>query len=282
MIYSDTLISIIIPCFNQGCFLNEALDSICTQTYKNWEAIIINDGSTDNTGEVALDYCNRDSRFKYIRKENGGLSAARNTGISSAQGGFIQLLDADDLIEPDKLLTAVEYYQDNQAANAIFYSSMRYFEHNEPNQLKILGRNNFLAHVELKADDDLTAQTDVIKTRNICVISAPLYPREVFNKIGVFDENLTSLEDWDFHIRCLNAGFKFHHYYKNNSLTLIRLHNTSMMRDQKGLDENFYKLMVKHGLQRTEYPIRKATSKITIKEFIPPIMLNWLKYLKHS
>jgi glycosyltransferase involved in cell wall biosynthesis len=273
------LISIIIPCFNQGRFLNEALDSICAQTYKKWEGIIVNDGSTDNTDEIALNYCGRDSRFRYIRKENGGLSAARNTGIANARGEFIQLLDADDLIEPDKLLTAMEAYQNDQSANIIVYTSMRYFEHDKPGKLKILGRNNFLAHVELKTDDELSAQIDVIRTRNICVISAPLYPREVFNKIGAFDEGLTSLEDWDFHIRCLNAGFKFHHYYKKHSLTLIRLHEASMTSNQKLLDVNFYKLFIKHSLKRTEEPVKNASFKKIMKGFIPPIVLKWITRL---
>lgn len=274
------MISIIIPCFNQGRFLNEALDSICAQTYNNWEGIIINDGSTDNTEEVALYYCNKDSRFKYIQKENGGLSAARNTGIASAKGEFIQLLDADDLIEPDKLLSAIEFYQTDQPANVIVYSSMRYFEHDEP--LKILGRNNFLAHVELKADDDLSAQIDVINLRNICVISAPLYPREIFNKIGDFDENLTSLEDWDFHIRCLNAGIKFHHFYKSNSLTLIRLHDTSMMSNQKLLDENFYKLVLKHNLQKIEPTLKKSLAKKIIRQLLPPILIKLIKIFNNT
>ena len=248
MAYSDTLISIIIPCFNQARFLNEALDSVYVQTHVAWEAIIINDGSTDNTEEVALEYCSRDSRFKYIRTENSGLSAARNTGIANTKGELIQLLDADDLIEPDKLSAAIEVYQNSAAHHIITYSSMRYFEHGAPGQIKILGRNNFLAHVELKKDDALSVQNDLIKTRNLCVVSAPVYPREVFNKIGGFDESLTSLEDWDFHIRCLNAGFKFHHQYKFNALTLIRLHNTSMMRDQKRLDMNYHAVTHKHAI----------------------------------
>lgn len=244
------MISIIIPCFNQGQFLNEALNSVCAQTYNDWECIIINDGSTDDTEKIALKYGYKDARFRYIKTKNNGLSAARNEGIKNASGQFVQLLDADDLIEPDKLLSAIEVYESDKISNSeiIAYSSMRYFEHDTPNKRQILGRANFLAHVELNAEDDISAQVDLIKVRNLCVISAPLYPREVFNKIGKFDESLTSLEDWDFHIRCLNAGFKFQHHYKSNALTLIRLHNSSMMRDQKRLDENFHTVVIKHNL----------------------------------
>lgn len=243
------MISIIVPCFNQGQFLSEALNSVYNQTYSDWECIIINDGSTDDTEKIALEYSHQDSRFRYIKTKNSGLSAARNEGIRNASGQFIQLLDADDLIEHDKLLSAIEAYKNDELSNDIItYSSMRYFEHNTPNKQQILGRANFLAHVELKAKDELSVQIDLIRNRNLCVISAPIYPREVFNKTEGFDESLTSLEDWDFHIRCLHAGFKFHHHYKNNALTLIRLHNTSMMRNQKRLDENFHTVIIKHNL----------------------------------
>lgn len=271
MTNTDTLISVVIPCFNQGRFLGDTLESVCAQTYNNWEGIIINDGSTDNTEEIALAYCRRDSRFKYIRQQNSGLSAARNAGIASANGSFIQLLDSDDLIEPGKLLSAIEAYQTQKTEAVIVYSSMRYFEHDAPGQLKILGRNSFLAHVELKWSDDLSAQTELIKTRNLCVVSAPVYPRNVFNNAGPFDENLTSLEDWDFHIRCLNSGYKFHHQYTNNALTLIRLHGTSMMRDQQLLDINYHKVILKHGI------IPAVTHQAT-----PPIATNLLSKIKIS
>ena len=87
------LISVIIPCYNQAHFLDETLNSILTQSYDNWECIIINDGSLDATEKIGLDWSNKDSRFKYVKKENGGLSSARNKGLELAKGDFIQFLD---------------------------------------------------------------------------------------------------------------------------------------------------------------------------------------------
>ncbi len=92
------LISIIIPCYNQGHFLAETLQSVLNQTYPDWECLIVNDGSTDSTKEVAEKWCRKDPRFRYIEKPNGGRSSARNLGLDSAKGAFIQLLDADDLL----------------------------------------------------------------------------------------------------------------------------------------------------------------------------------------
>ncbi|RYX81126.1 glycosyltransferase family 2 protein, partial [bacterium] len=99
MTFSDqALVTIITPCYNYGKFLAEALDSLLLQTYSNWECIIVNDGSIDNTDEVALQYTAKDQRFKYINQKNGGLPNARNSALKIAQGKYIQLLDADDLL----------------------------------------------------------------------------------------------------------------------------------------------------------------------------------------
>ena len=91
-------VSVIVPCYNQAQFLDEALMSVLNQSYANWECLIINDGSPDNTEDVALRWCNKDERFVYLKKENGGLCAARNMGIEKATGEFILPLDADDKI----------------------------------------------------------------------------------------------------------------------------------------------------------------------------------------
>jgi glycosyltransferase involved in cell wall biosynthesis len=243
------LISIIVPCYNQGCFLDEALNSVIAQSYVNWECIIVNDGSTDKTAEIAQSYIIKDKRFKYTQQLNAGLSNARNTGIRKASGDYIQLLDADDLIEPNKLSLSVNFYESGMLADkTVVYSSMRYFEHAHPEILKIVGRNNFVAHIELKEEDGINNQKELIVHRNPFVISAPLYPSLLFIETGYFDEDMNALEDWDFHIRCNAAGYKFHHFYDQQSRTLIRLHNSSMMRNQQLLDENFNKVNFKHNL----------------------------------
>lgn len=96
----EEIISIILPCYNQGIYLGEALESIIKQTYRNWEAIIVNDGSSDCTEEVALEYVAKDNRIHYFAQENKGVSAARNLGIEKALGKFVLPLDPDDMIAP--------------------------------------------------------------------------------------------------------------------------------------------------------------------------------------
>lgn len=97
------LISVVIPAYNAGQFLDEILESVLSQTYENWECIIVNDGSMDNTESVAKKWCEKDSRFRLTNKENGGLSSARNWGIKESKAEYIAFLDADDILTPDSL-----------------------------------------------------------------------------------------------------------------------------------------------------------------------------------
>lgn len=91
-------ISVVVPCYNQAQYLDECLQSVLNQTYQDWECIIVNDGSPDNTEDVAKSWAEKDTRFIYLSKENGGLSSARNAGIEIAKGEWILPLDADDKI----------------------------------------------------------------------------------------------------------------------------------------------------------------------------------------
>lgn len=104
-----TKVSVIVPCYNQSQYLDECLQSVLDQTHQNWECIIVNDGSTDNTEEVAKKWVAKDSRFSYIYKENGGLSSARNAGLEKAQGDYIQFLDSDDMIHREKFSKSLNH-----------------------------------------------------------------------------------------------------------------------------------------------------------------------------
>lgn len=268
------MVSIIIPCFNQAAYLSDNLNSIIAQTYKDWECLIINDGSTDNTEIIALEYQVIDIRIKYYKIENSGLSNARNYGLEIANGNYIQLLDCDDLIEKNKINCEIKLYESGLfGPDIIIYSSMRYFENDYPNELKIVGRNHFVAHVEIHQLDSLESQKELLRSKNPFVISAPLYPKAIFDNVGLFDTSLTALEDWDLHIRCVENKYKFHHHYEKNTLTLIRLHNSSMMRNQPLMDENFYKLIIKHQIRETPI-IHRKRSMDYIKDYIPPILLK--------
>ena len=102
-----TLVSIVIPCYNQAHFLKEAIESVLSQTYKNAEVIVVDDGSTDNTQLV----CNSYNNIKYVRVERVGLSAARNIGVQFSKGDFIIFLDADDYLYPGAVEINLYFFQ---------------------------------------------------------------------------------------------------------------------------------------------------------------------------
>ena len=104
-------ISIIIPVYNVEKYLRRCLDSVLNQTFSDWQAICVNDGSPDNSAEILAEYAARDSRFVVVTKENGGLSDARNAGMPYANGEYIMYLDSDDFIHPQTMEIAYHLAQ---------------------------------------------------------------------------------------------------------------------------------------------------------------------------
>lgn len=195
-----------------------------------WEAILVNDGSTDQTEEILLEYTKKDSRFRLITIKNSGVSEARNKGILSAKGEFVQLLDSDDLIGKRKLEAQLEQLKANDDVD-IVYSGARYFKENM-NELYLYGRNGLFPTVEFTVFD--TQLLEVVKLRNPFVTPAPLYRKSVFDKIGLYDSNLNYLEDWDFQIRCVLNNLKFQYYtFTPHIGSFIRLRKGSLMDNRK-------------------------------------------------
>ena len=99
----DSLISIVIPIYNAEKYLEECLNSIKSQTYKNFEVIMVNDGSKDDSETICMNFLRSDSRFRYLKKANGGVSSARNLGLDNVKGDYITFIDADDWIDENHL-----------------------------------------------------------------------------------------------------------------------------------------------------------------------------------
>ncbi|MGV0923060.1 glycosyltransferase family 2 protein [Empedobacter tilapiae] len=110
----NDLISIIIPIYKVDNYLDSCLKSVQNQSYKNFEVLLINDGSPDNSEIICLDYVNKDKRFTYYYKENGGVSSARNLGLDNAKGEFVVFIDSDDSVEENYLKDFVEHYVDDK------------------------------------------------------------------------------------------------------------------------------------------------------------------------
>ncbi len=111
---SNELVSIITPCFNCSKYISQMMDSILAQTYPNWELLITDDCSTDNSRDIIRSYCEKDSRIKlFVLEKNSGAGVARNKSISEAKGRYIAFCDSDDLWKPRKLEVQLAFMQDN-------------------------------------------------------------------------------------------------------------------------------------------------------------------------
>lgn len=187
-----SLVSVIIPCYNQAQYLQDALYSVLAQTYKYWECIIVNDGSADNTEEVALDWCNKDSRFKYCKKVNGGLSSARNLGIINSSGEFILPLDADDKIADTYIEKAVYMLESGFDIGVV-----------TTNQVMSFGAKNGL---EGNARE---GGTELFIGHYNNQVSCSMFRKVVWEACGGYDEKMREgFEDWDFWIRLTDKGLK--------------------------------------------------------------------------
>ncbi len=217
------LVSIITPCYNYGRFLAETLDSLLAQSYNNWECIIINDGSKDNTEDVALQYASLDKRFKYIYQQNTGLPGARNAALLQAKGKYIQLLDADDLIEPEKLSLQVVLLETHPEIDLV-YSKMMLFQSDAmertytsftlTNNVQPSGKNEII--ISALVDDTFFLPGCVIFRRNL------------YEQVGNFNETLYGLEDWNYWSRAALIGKGFYSDDRIGTQLLCRDHESNM------------------------------------------------------
>jgi glycosyltransferase involved in cell wall biosynthesis len=226
-------VSVLIPAFNYGCYLGQTLQSLQAQTYRRWECIIVDDGSADDTPQVAERYAAEDGRIHYVRQPNRGQPAARNNALRAARGDYIQLLDADDLIESDKLRRQVGFLEGRRDVDLV-YGSVRYFgtDKRSERRLSLFGPDvPWMPCTSGAGTDVLRALVD----KNIMVINAPLTRRCTFDDVGPFDESLVRADDWDMWMRCALVGKRFEYRDEPGTLALVRSHPASLTKRDRRL-----------------------------------------------
>jgi len=220
------LVTVIIPAFNYGSFIAYTLESLLDQEYRNWECLVVDDGSKDDTASVVNGYRNQDKRIAYVYQQNGGLSKARNNGLSQVRGKYIQFLDADDLIESRKLQCHIQYLENNPEID-IVYGGARYFRTDRPNERRRSMKDidePWMPEISGSGEEVLQSLVKV----NIMVVSAPLLRRRIIDQVGLFDEKLSIIADWDYWIRCAMKGARFRYLDEVGALSLIRCHSNSL------------------------------------------------------
>lgn len=187
---SAPLVSIILPNYNNAKYVGEAIESVLSQTYTNWELIVIDDGSTDNSVEIIQKYAAQDERIKWlINATNKGVSASRNEGLKRYRGEFICFLDSDDVFLPNKLTDQVACLQQNENIDLVYSDQLVGDE-----KLSIIRKNEyFIPSIDLR---------EFMAIRNLFSTLCVLLRRKLVEQVGYFDTQLAGGEDWDYWIRC--------------------------------------------------------------------------------
>lgn len=201
---SNKLVSIIIPLYNAEKYIKDALDSVLSQSYSNWQCIIVDDGSTDSSKIIALEYCKKDVRFRYYYQSNSGPSAARNHGLKIATGDYIQYLDADDVILPERLDLMLEQ-SEKLEQNVILYSGILL-----GNCDNIYKTENYKFSVEIGRDITFDDMYSKFALDFLFIPHCLLFPRSAICNVK-WNENLSYSEDWDYYLGVLKNKFVFRH-----------------------------------------------------------------------
>jgi glycosyltransferase involved in cell wall biosynthesis len=182
------LVSVIIPCYNSGSTLMETVQSVQLQSYENWEIIIVNDGSTDNSAQLANQLA-QEERVRVIHNHNGGVSNARNCGVNSAKGELLAFLDADDIWHKDKLHIQSLFLKENKNVG-VCYSRVRF---TSPSG-KSLQQYSAIPNKPQKA-------VNLLVENHLCTSSNIMCRKQVFIENGEFDISMNYAEDQEWLIR---------------------------------------------------------------------------------
>lgn len=209
-------VSVIIPTYNRSGYLAQALRSVVNQSFQDWEAIVVDDGSTDSTADMVSSF--DDTRIRYLHQPNTGRSRARNLGITQAYGRYIAFLDDDDLYMPDKLAIETEYLDMHPRIGLVSGGAIVI---NESGQ-----------HIRQQAGWLFTPNLDVMS----CVKGCPLFPtivmirQEALKHLdGLFDESLDLAEDTDLFIRLALSGCEM--AWQKRYIACYRLHQSGSQSD---------------------------------------------------
>ncbi|MGD8739018.1 MAG: glycosyltransferase [Desulfobacterales bacterium] len=241
------LVSVIIPTYNRGWIVKEAIDSVLDQDFSDYELIVVDDGSDDNTREILGAY---GTAITVLQQPNRGVSAARNRGIAAAAGGLIAFLDSDDLWLPGKLKTQVKFFEEN--ADAVV---------NQTQEIWI--RNGI--RVNPKKRHHKFSGMIFERSLALCLVSpsAVMIKKSLFEAVGVFDENLPACEDYDLWLR-ISCRYPVH--LNDFPLIIKRGGHDDQLSKAAGLDKYRIQSLMKIIDSNLLTPQQYKAAVITLKE----------------
>ncbi|MEJ2611197.1 MAG: glycosyltransferase [Candidatus Thiodiazotropha sp.] len=227
-------VSVIIPAYNVGVYLEETLDSVLAQTFKDMEVIIVDDGSTDNTVQIAQKYADaHPGQVKLIQQQNNGPAAARNTGIQSSDSTYIAFLDSDDLWVPGKLASQMEFFKSQPPEVGLIFSRIARFDNEGlwkagDSRGPVNHSGDF--YKSLLKGNCITTQTVVVK-------------RSCFDRVGLFDTSPDIIEDYDMWLR---IAMEYHMAYQDDLHAVYREHEAGRSKRLKWSQLAFIAVLQKH------------------------------------
>ncbi len=241
MTSSEPHISIIIPNFNRGELLSSTLDSIISQSYYNWEVLVVDDGSTDNSIEVGLKYAGLDKRITIIKRDRvpSGAPVCRNIGLEKSTGDYIIFLDSDDIMAEgclEQRANIIKQDPDND-----FWVFPMWVFTDKPNEAKNVW------NIE-------TSQSDLSRFLSLDAVwqtSGPIWNKKVVQQIGAFNEKLTCWQDVDIHIKALSRNLRYKKYYSLTPDIYYRQHKEGSI--SQGEISSFPKLESRLTILKNHY-----------------------------
>lgn len=240
------LVSVIIPCFNYARFLQDSVGSVLSQTHRDLECIIVDDGSTDDTRKVSEALISEDPRVKYVFKQNGGVSSARNKGTEYARGEWIQFLDVDDWIHEDKIAFQLRFFRNNGPQNCeeiVLFSDYESVWMTE-NQNVLRKKTRIVGNLTNRELLDWAITWQFTHDFPL-IIHSMLFRASIFNKIA-FNEEFHSYADIELETNLLLKKVPF--FYTPIVGALYRQHQDSMSKDSR--KTKYYYIRYLEGLQK--------------------------------
>lgn len=234
-------ISVVVTCYNYGKYLDDALRSVKAQSFEDWECIIVDDGSDDDTPDISRAWTGHDRRFVYLRQRNSGLSAARNAGLAMARGRYIQILDADDMILPEKFKIQTELLG-ALPEDSLVYSSYEHLCDPDPAGPRYQGWPRLLPRRPL-LDSLILDWERSLSIPPHCF----MFRRSHFGPAASFDVDLETHEDIDLYLKLAACGVNFVHH--KDVLAVYRRHGANMTMNRARMTRG-YLLALGHASRR--------------------------------